>query len=171
MILDLRQFEEFPAQVVLAAGSGEIEAHDGRVVRIEGVRAELAIQKAATEYFCQGRVQAGLVLECSRCLKPFHVELSEPTDFIVCSEEQAAGREAFDDEDYVYFQGNDLKVDIVEPVRQALVLALPLKPLCVETCKGLCPRCGTDLNEKSCNCRMEVPDTRWDGLRNLFPNK
>jgi len=171
MILDLREFEEFPAQVVLVAGSDEIDSHDDRVIRIEGVTTELSIQKAAQEFFCQGRVKARVVLECARCLTPFEVEFSEPTDFIVCSETLAEERDTIDDEDYVYFPGNDLRVDIVEPVRQAIVLAVPLKPLCDPNCRGLCPHCGTNLNEGSCSCEVKVDDTRWEGLKDLFPKK
>jgi len=169
--LDLREFEEFPARVVLVAGANEIDARDDRVVKIEGVSTELDIQKAAQEFFCQGRVTARVVLECARCLTLFEVEFTEATDFIVCSETSAEEEEAFDDEDYVYFEGNDLRVDIVEPVRQAVLLALPLKPLCDEACRGLCPHCGMNLNEGSCRCVAEADDTRWEVLKSLFPKK
>jgi uncharacterized protein len=171
MILELREFEEFPAKAVVYASSGEIDARDDRVVKIEGVTAELAIQKSAQEYFCQGRVNARLVLECARCLAHYPLEISEETDFIVCPEALAEEREELDDEDYLYFQGNELKVDIVEPVRQAIVLALPLKPLCREDCRGLCPQCGTNLNEKPCACERQTGDPRWDALKGLFPEK
>jgi uncharacterized protein len=171
MILDLREFEEFPAKAVVYASSGEIDARDDRVVKIDGVTAELAIQKSAQEFFCQGWVKTRLVLECARCLAHYPAEISEQTDFIVCPETLAQEREELDDEDYVYFQGNDLKVDIVEPVRQAIVLALPLKPLCQEDCKGFCPRCGINLNEKSCACEKQDGDPRWEALKGLFPKK
>lgn len=171
MILDLREFEEFPAQVVLVVGPNEIDPQDDRVMRLEDVSVELSIQKAAQEFFCQGSVKARVVMECARCLTPFETELSEPTDFIVCSETPAAERDVIDDEDYVYFQGNDLKVDIVEPVRQAIVLALPLKPVCNDACRGLCSQCGANLNDGSCTCEVKVDDPRWDGLKDLFPKK
>jgi uncharacterized protein len=168
MILDLREFEEFPAQALVHAGPGEIDSNDDRVVQIEKVTAELAVQKTAQEFFCQGRVKARLELECARCLASYPVEISEDIDFIVCSETLVAERDIVDDEDYVYFKGNDLTVDIVEPVRQAMVLGLPLKPLCGESCKGLCPSCGANLNKSTCACDTRAADPRWEGLKDLF---
>jgi len=171
MILNLREFVEFPAEALVHAGSGEISAPDDRVVAIGAVVARVAVQKSAQEYFCQGRVTAQVTLECARCLAPFLAELSEDTDFVICSSGLAGERGRLDQEDYLLLQGNDLTVDIVEPVRQALTLAVPLKPLCREDCRGLCPQCGANLNEGLCGCRTETTDPRWDGLRRLFPDK
>ena len=56
-------------------------------------------------------------------------------------------------------------VDLADDVRQTVLLAVPLKLLCKEECKGLCPRCGADLNKESCTCPPEVLDARWETLR------
>jgi uncharacterized protein len=53
-------------------------------------------------------------------------------------------------------------------VREAIILSLPLKPLCSEECKGLCPICGTDLNKSHCHCVIEKTDPRWDMLKGLL---
>jgi len=169
MILDLRVFEEFPASTTIAAGPGELSPFDGSVIRVDGVEADLAIQKSANEFFCQGQVAARMVLECARCLVKFETELTGPTDFIVCSAEDVARYSDGDNENYVRFLGNELRADIVEPVRQALVLALSMKPLCSEDCRGLCASCGANLNERTCDCKKETIDPRWDGLKNLNP--
>jgi uncharacterized protein len=74
-----------------------------------------------------------------------------------------------DDEEYVYFQGSDFRVDITEPIRQVLILAVPLKPLCAETCRGLCASCGANLNETGCDCKRDNTDPRWEGLKGFLP--
>jgi len=171
MILDLRVFDEYPAETTIHARPDELGRFDESVVRTDKARADLEIQKSTEEYYCQGRVEAQVVLECSRCLTEFTVNLLGDTDFVVCSSEFAARHRGTDDEDYVCFEGNDLRVDIVEPVRQALMLAMTMKPLCSGECRGLCPNCGTNLNEQTCNCTRETTDPRWDSLRKLFPDR
>ncbi len=169
MILDLRAFEEFPADVTIEASAGEISPFGDNVVRMDGITVRLAIQQSAREYYCQGRVNARAALECARCLVEYDAELDGPTDFIVCSDEEKAQLGSIDSEEYVCFRGNDLRIDIVERVRQALMLALPMKPLCSEECRGLCPRCGINLNEQACECETITTDPRWDGLSDLLP--
>lgn len=168
MILDLRVFEEFPAETAIEADEGEFDPLDDSVVRVDSVGCELAIQKSAQEYFCQGRVKARMKLECARCLADFGNEVDTDISFVVCSKDEAEQYRGRDDEDYVCFEGNDLQVNIVEPVRQALVLALPMKPLCSEDCRGLCSRCGANLNRKQCDCNNDTTDPRWDGLKGLI---
>lgn len=56
---------------------------------------------------------------------------------------------------------------LVEPVRQALFADIPLKPLCREDCKGLCQKCGVNLNDTTCACDKGAGDSRWDGLNDL----
>jgi uncharacterized protein len=61
-------------------------------------------------------------------------------------------------------------IDLTEDVRQTLLLSFPLKNLCREECRGLCPRCGTNWNEQACTCSDDVNDGRWDALRSLKKN-
>jgi len=164
-------FDEYPAETSIYADSCELARLDDLVVQVRAAHADLDIQKAADEYYCQGQVAARVVVECARCLGKFETELAGEVDFVVCSQQEATRHREVDEEDYVCFEGNDLRVDIVVPVRQALVLSMPMKPLCSEDCRGLCPKCGANLNERTCDCKNETPDPRWDGLKNLFPDR
>ena len=58
-------------------------------------------------------------------------------------------------------------LDLTEPLRQYIITDLPMKPLCRQDCKGLCPDCGTNWNDTSCSCRGRAPDQRWASLFNL----
>ena len=168
MILDIREFETFPAHKILESGPGQLTVDFEGIKRIEKVVLDLTIQQSGEEYYCQGKVKADVALECARCLREFSGELVSDTDFIVCSKEIHENREdAIDTEDYAFFEGGDLQADVSDIVRQAIILALTIKPLCSEDCKGFCPTCGENRNEKSCDCKNERIDPRWEGLKNL----
>ena len=61
----------------------------------------------------------------------------------------------------------DEQIDLEEALRAELLLALPIAPLCRDDCKGLCARCGKDLNEGPCACPPEPKDDRWAALRSV----
>lgn len=171
MILDLREFETFPAQKLLKGEPDAFPLNYQEVNSVKTVEIDIGIQKSGEEYFCQGKVMATINMECCRCLNGFDKEVKNDTDFIICAAKTKAEEEnendVADDEDYVYFSGSDIQADVSDIVRQAIILALDLKPLCAEDCKGLCPQCGINLNEQQCSCKTEKIDPRWEGLKKL----
>lgn len=169
MILDLKQFEAFPAEIKLTGDSAKIKLEADSVAELLDVTMDLAIQDSGEEFFCQGSFNATLKLECARCLKQFEMTLTDKIDFIArgidpkMDDSQTVG----DDEDYVYFSEGELMADLTPIVRQAILLALDLKPVCSESCRGFCPGCGINRNEEDCKCKIESADPRWDGLKQL----
>lgn len=93
-----------------------------------------------------GDIKGGFTLCCSRCLNPYHQRFDQPL-------EQT-------------FSKDLPRIDVGEEIRQAVVLALPIKPLCQENCKGFCPSCGTNLNIKACDCKTQTPGL-FDKLKDL----
>jgi len=172
MIIDLRQFDDFPAHAVIEASEGEIQPFDELVTQVGRTILSLSLQKAETEYFCQGTVSADVRVQCSRCAREVELDLEGVTDFIIrtqpADEDDDGG--ASDNEDYIYAQSKGETADVTDLVRQALILALPMKPLCSEDCKGICPVCRVNLNDRTCSCVKKQTDPRWDGLRGLSRN-
>lgn len=168
MNLDLRQFDSFPAEF-----SSEVEA-DSMEYEIEGVEfrdvmiIKIDIQKVRDEYYCHGSANVPVEEECSRCLNPFGAELSGNFSFIIRAFEGNKIDSVGDEEDVLYTKVNEPVVELNEVIRETLLLSLPLKPLCNEDCKGLCPGCGVNLNEETCECRNKEADERWEGLRDLL---
>jgi uncharacterized protein len=74
-----------------------------------------------------------------------------------------------DDLDTAYYR--DGVIDLAELVREQLYLALPMKPLCQEACRGLCSECGTNLNSGACACTHDWEDPRLAPLKALARNK
>jgi len=119
----------------------------------------------------QGRLGARLGLSCGRCLEPFdlpveqklelfylpHQPQQEEEDEVELSERQMV---------VAYYKGP--QIDLAEMVREQLVLVVPMKRLCREACRGLCPRCGANRNERECGCPAEEPEPRLASLGKLF---
>lgn len=112
-----------------------------------------------------GRVTGKLEMKCSRCLKPVTEEVDIPFHEVF---RQADGSEVVQDadDDITYVEGES--VELVRYVEEAVLLYLPLAPVCRKDCRGLCPSCGRDLNEGSCDCDTEVIDPRLAGLKDFF---
>lgn len=111
----------------------------------------------AAAYYWEGRVRTRVSAACRRCLAPVEAVLDQPVRLLF-TEDQGA-----DDPSAVVIPPRAGELDLTEAVREELILAAPDFPLCREDCRGLCPRCGADLNEGACRCRPD-PDPRWAGL-------
>ena len=86
MILDLREFDSFPAETVLTGDSSSLNLDYQGLNELKSLRVDLHIQESGEEYFCQGTVQAKVNVECSRCLNGFDREIKNSIDFIACAE-------------------------------------------------------------------------------------
>ena len=125
------------------------------------------INKVGNDFFIDCHLKTRIHLICDRCLEAFTSKFSEQTRIILSPNRKF---EEADQEDIFFIDEGTRDVDITSSVRQTLLLALPVKRLCKEKCKGLCPRCGVNFNKKKCKCRTETIDPRWDALRKLREN-
>lgn len=116
-----------------------------------------------------GRLDGTLECDCSRCLEPFAVPVEAVLDslFLPAAENAGEGeREVQEDDLGVSFYRDD-QIDLGDVMREQFILALPMKPLCREACRGLCPVCGVNLNERDCGGHEGWTDPRFDALRQL----
>lgn len=112
-----------------------------------------------------GTVDLVLIMPCARCLDPvrvpFHLEIDQELDMNQSDEERV---EDLDEQPYV----NGYKLDIDQLVGNELTLNLPMKILCSENCKGICNRCGTNLNRGTCDCDKRSLDPRMSVIQDIF---
>lgn len=107
-----------------------------------------------------GRVGGDASLKCARCLTPFAGTL----ELDVCELFTTPGHELPEEEAY-RVEGSE--IDLEPMLRDALVLALPLNPICSQSCRGLCATCGHNLNKGACGCVHDEIDPRWAELSAL----
>src|SRR3954462_4200779 len=136
------------------------------------------VRKDHDAYRVTGRVETRLRLECGRGLEPFEIPVDSAFELryvpeIAPAAQAGAGRGqdeeievAEDDLTTAFYK--DETLDLGELMREQFVLALPMKPLCSETCKGLCPECGTNLNKETCDCNPTWTDPRLAALEGLI---
>jgi uncharacterized protein len=118
------------------------------------VRAELGIEQSGSRVSVRGRLAAVARLECVRCLKRF--EQAVVPNFEVYAERSGGSRHPNQDDElerdgYMLFH-DGRRLDLGPAARELLLLETPIAPHCREDCRGLCPRCGADLNDGPCGC-------------------
>ncbi|MHC1721257.1 MAG: DUF177 domain-containing protein [Clostridiaceae bacterium] len=110
----------------------------------------------------QGIVTGTIELTCARCLVQFPHVLNIEVNEKFSNDADIADK----DDEVTLIESTTL--DITEIVLGNIILSLPIKRLCRETCRGLCPHCGTDLNVSPCNCEVFDVDPRLARLKNFF---
>ncbi len=154
------------------AGDIAARAFEGTEVDAQAstMLADLELHKSGDEVLARGRLSGELTAVCSRCVGPAKVALDSSFELLFLPQggrqPEGEGEDELDDALEVVRYSDDV-IDLGESLREELLLAIPIAPLCSESCKGLCPRCGKDLNEGPCGCPEAPRDDRWAALREL----
>jgi len=141
----------------LAAGLELLGNEAARVPDDRPVRVRLRLERVSDGLVVRGEVAAVWEAACSRCLAPVDGTLTVHVDELFESE-------PLEGETYPLEED---AVDLEPLLRDALALELPRVPLCRDDCAGLCPQCGTNRNDATCDCTTDTSDPRWAALRSL----
>lgn len=147
-----------------------VDARDEDYRVVAPVHLLMDVRKDREAYRVTGRIETRLQLECGRCLEPFEIPVASGFELRYVP---AAGNTGEDDrevaeDDLTTAYYKDETLDLEELIGEQLQLALPMKPLCADTCKGLCPECGTNLNLTACGCAPKWEDPRLAALKGLL---
>lgn len=169
MKLNLNNITDFPAHLVLEGKSGDLRLEYNGLAEVQSLRVELDIILSDNIYYCQGQIECDAKLDCSRCLEPYQVSINGKIDFSLqeLSEKHPVDKDEVPENEILLTPGTK-EIDISQPIREALILEIPLKPICADSCLGLCALCGNNKNIKPCDCRDEKTESRWDGLKNIL---
>jgi uncharacterized protein len=143
---------------------------------IDRVRVTGRLSPVEEGTFCMlGNMDASVETGCVRCLEPFVLEVHEKLDLLYLPQSKNVGPESAEDEerelsdeDLAVAYYRDDKIDLSLMIWEQVNLALPMKPLCKQDCRGLCPQCGTNQNLSACDCVREVVDPRLAILKTLL---
>jgi uncharacterized protein len=150
------------------------EKHTSDFCAQGGHRALINARRVGLDVYLSAECTLRLKTDCAACLNPFELEV--PVAFSLTLKPRPRADDAPPDElelskedlEECYYEGDE--IDLEEILREQIILALPMYPRCSPDCKGLCPVCGVDLNQETCDCRRDEVDPRWAALKILTKN-
>src|SRR5215216_1693458 len=148
----------------------EVELEEEGARLVSEAKVEGSATRKGEQVRLRGTIRTEAELLCDRCLAPERAPLAVEFDTSFIPQEVEAVKA-----ENVELQAEDLilsayegdAVDLDELVREQILLGLPSRHLCREDCKGLCQRCGADLNAGQCSCEQGEADPRWAALADL----
>jgi uncharacterized protein len=170
--LELRnlEFNETLKPGVVDLGEDLVQVSPLRATgRAELIRENRGARQMVEDIRLVGSFSTEIDNPCARCLEPVHNTLSEKFDLLYrplgvdAKGSEVAITEA--ETEIGYYQGEGLLLEDV--LKEQILLALPVKQICQNSCKGLCPHCGKNLNVESCDCVASMPDPRWSALEDI----
>jgi uncharacterized protein len=154
MIIEIWKVAPAGERFAGAEPAGILELGDAPEVRVvKPVAYDLWVQAVPGELIATGRVATRVRFVCARCAEPFEAEITEPA--FTCART---------------YENKFASVDLTPDMREAILLAFPTHPVCTPSCRGLCARCGTNLNRAFCVCAQPSAGERWGALHNLTLN-
>jgi DUF177 domain-containing protein len=177
MLIEIEELELHPVDFREEFSPGAIdlggEVRQRTPLRSEG-RADLVEEhhgkrKVVQDIRLKGKLDTSLEVPCARCLEPVVYQVDRSFDLLYRPLGTDAGHEELSitdaEAEIGYYQGESLLLE--DALREQVLLAMPLKMVCREDCKGLCPHCGTNLNESQCSCAEQMEDPRWAALKEI----
>ena len=129
---------------------------------------ELVLDRTGSLLTARGMIETDVTMVCARCLEEFAHHLEGEFEAVLRLGPETTSLEGEEDVPVIT---RDDRLSFAPSVREALILAVPMKPLCSDGCRGLCPQCGENLNTTTCGCGVQPIDPRWDALQDLLKQK
>jgi uncharacterized protein len=177
MFIEIEELERHPIDFreELPAGALDLgpDATQSEVLRTSG-RAQLVQEHHGKHHVINdirvaGDLCTSLELACARCLEPVVEKVKRDFDLLYRPRGADAGKDEISvtttEAEVSYYEGEGLLLEDV--LREQVLLAMPLKTICREDCKGLCPQCGKNLNLEQCSCSDVAEDPRWAALKDI----
>jgi len=168
MKINLKDLEEGLNHLSWVETAEALELDSSEVEILLPVEVEVNLVKSSTTLHVNMRVRTRIRMPCSRCLEPVERDLDLESEIIFKEVPRNVPKElnlTEDDLKVIEYEGG--QIDMTDRIREAIILEVPIKPLCSESCKGLCPICGRNLNHGDCGCEVKVVDPRWKALEDL----
>ena len=161
LTFDLRSLESKAANVDAQLGADDPVWQEGDPRPDPAVRVTGRLSRTGTgQVYWHGRISGDVTADCRRCLTEAHAHVEDESHIIFAEPNDTTE----DDPDVYPLDPDARELDLRPAIREEWLLAQPRYELCRDDCKGLCPRCGKDLNDGTCDCPPQA-DSRWDALR------
>jgi uncharacterized protein len=169
VFIEIERLTPEPLHIQHLYAPGEIGFEHEDASLQEPVAADFILTHRGTDLRVKGTIQTAIRFQCSRCLTEYSSRLE--TRFDLCYLPQSDWKPdeeielKYEDMGIGYYDGIALDVDLM--VLEQIELMMPMKFICREDCRGLCPSCGADLNQGACPCKLDSMDSRLAVLRDF----
>lgn len=126
---------------------------------------DFRVDKILNEISVKGKMSCVINCYCSRCLEPVRITLDPAINLLLSPGKSDKDHES--DIDFENYEFGVEEIDISSYLKERIAISIPVKIVCRNDCKGLCSKCGTNLNYENCNCEREWVDPRFAKLKNL----
>ncbi len=137
-------------------------------IRVTDFHADCVLSKAFENHVFKVHIRFTATVPCDRCLSPAAFSLEDEFTVTYSRNEELKGSDP--EGDFRYLAPDQNIIDLRRDAEDSVRLALPMKAVCSEDCKGLCPECGKNKNMESCTCGDGRIDPRWEKLLNFKKN-
>jgi len=165
MFIDIHELEKDALEFEQAIPPGRL-AFGPDIKQVAPMEVAGAAELLGDEIHIAGSLNTTVEAVCDRCLEPLRRPIDIEFDLFYRPMKTIAHEEEIEikpsELEIGFYEGNGLELD--EVLKEQVLLTLPMKQVCREECKGLCPHCGQNLNQAACACKTEKPDSRWSGL-------
>jgi uncharacterized protein len=172
MLLDLSKLHGARDHIERTFQPADFEPPDPDYQVVEPVHLAVDVEKKSGAWYrVTGTVKTRLQLQCGRCLDDFLLPVDARFDLRYVPQADNAAAEAereISEDDLATAFYSEGMLDLTELVREQFQLTLPMKPLCAQSCRGLCAECGANLNRTDCGCRPVWEDPRLAPLKSLL---
>ncbi len=171
MFFHVRDLEVRAGRFDVDYPAGKIEYLDAKLRQAGDLRAAGTVELVAGalgEIRVKGHVSVHMQAECDRCLESADFPIDSGFELYYRPVAESYGEEVAIDQSELemgFYEGDGIALEDV--LREYVLLALPMQRICSEFCKGICPVCGQNRNQKECGCQAEAVDDRWEALKNL----
>jgi uncharacterized protein len=167
MQLELTRYRQPLTHFARTFGPDEVAQPGDSYAIVAPVELGFDLHKDKEQFRLDGTARTELELACSRCLEPFRLPVDAAFDlrYLPAGAMSTEADTVVDDDDLDTSYYRDDVIDLNELLREQFYLALPMKPLCAEGCRGLCSQCGANLNLATCGCVLEWTDSKLRALK------
>jgi uncharacterized protein len=164
VIIDLRELEEGFTDLEFDESPEELHIEDESFDFSGPVNTRLSFYSLGESLSVKGHSQARVAMDCVRCLERTEISLETRFKFVF-QKDRPKNVSDGDDDSLIWLDAKGEKIDLGEEIKDYVLLEIPQNPVCSDTCAGLCPTCGENLNTTICSCKEESVDPRWEALR------
>jgi len=141
-------------------------------LHVRKIGVQCLVEKVLKNVSIKGRIEAKGELECCRCLEQFDFPVEIEFRYVLTPAEDMEEDDlelTYENLEYGHYKGD--VIDLGQMVVEQIILAVPIKPLCSDSCKGLCPTCGINLNIQKCDHKTQQGNSPFAALKNFKVKK